>query len=261
VPPPKQPTFSSRTRMVSRFYLSRRYNEAMLADRRAVLRVVADDLASVFGARLHAVVAYGWSSSRPVPSLALVSSLTLDDLEACAARAGAWRRAGAATPLLLTRTEFARSLDAFPIEYGDILDSHAVVVGQDPFEGLTVNAGDRRRACEVQAKSHLLHLREDYLEAGGRPGAIEQLVRDSAPAFAALLRHLARLDETSGRSDAELVAWASDQIGLEARVVGDLLLLADSDGPSPVDPLRLFPAYVAALERLVEFVDRWRGDR
>ncbi len=46
----------------------------------------------------------------------------------------------------------------------------------------------------MQVKSHLLHVREDYIEAAGRLPEIEALVRESAPGFVALLRHLARLE-------------------------------------------------------------------
>ncbi|HXG89644.1 MAG TPA: hypothetical protein VNJ02_15050 [Vicinamibacterales bacterium] len=226
--------------------------------RRTALQPILDDLMHVFGDRLEALVVYGWRQHGPVPSLALVRSLSVDDLNACAARSGAWRRAGAATPLLLTSADFARSLDAFPIEYGEIIASHEVVHGRDPFEGLAIRREDLRRACEVQAKSHLLHLREDYVESGARPSEVEALVRDSAPGFAALLRHLARLDGATVTGNAELIAYAARTMRLDSHVVGDLVTLADPDGLPSVDAARLFPGYLAAVERVAEFVDRWR---
>ena len=226
---------------------------------KTTLQPVADDLQRIFGSRLEAVVAYGWRPRTHVPSLALVRTLTLEDLTACAARTAHWHRAGCATPLVLTRHEFARSLDAFPIEYGEILSTSELVVGTNPFEGLAIARDDMRRACEVQAKSHLVHLREDYLESGGRPAVVAGLVRESAPAFAALLRHLARLDNASLGTTGELVAHASRRIGLDARVVGDILSLTESDGMSTVDAGRIFPGYLAAVERLAEFVDQWRS--
>ena len=223
------------------------------------LQPIVDDLQRIFGSRLVAVMAYGWRPRHQAPSLALVRKLTLDDLTACAARTASWHRAGCATPLVLTAHEFARSLDAFPIEYGEILATGELVAGTHPFEGLAIARDDLRRACEVQAKSHLVHLREDYLESGARPAAVASLVRESAPAFAALLRHLARLDHASLTTTGELIAHASRRIGLDARVVGDLLSLTDGDGMTSVDPSRLFPAYLAAVERLAEFVDQWRS--
>jgi hypothetical protein len=231
----------------------------MSADRSSVVRPVIDDLRRIFVDRLDAVVVYGWRHYGPVPTLALVRSLSFDDLHACAARSASWRRAGAATPLLLTRADFARSLDAFPIEYGDILDHHDLVFGSDPFEGLTISHEDWRRACEVQVKSQLLHLREDYLEGGGRRAEIDTLVRDSAPGFAAMLRQLARLDGAPIGSPVDLIAYARDRVRLDVRIVGDLLTLNETDGLPPIDTVRMFPAYLTAMERLAEFVDQWRA--
>jgi hypothetical protein len=232
----------------------------MTTDRRAALRPIADDLQRIFGTRLHAVVAYGWQRHGPAPSLALVESLSLDDLDACAARVAAWTRAAAATPLLLTSSEFARSLDAFPIEYGEIIAHHHVVMGRDPFEGLTIRPADLRRACEVQVKSHLLHLREDYIEAAGSPGEVATLVHDSAPGFVGLLRLLARLNHAPLDSPADLGRFAARWLQIDARLADGLLALADGDPHGTVDPVRLFPEYLATMERLADVIDTWRHD-
>jgi hypothetical protein len=225
---------------------------------KTALKPIADDLQRIFADRLEVLLGYGWRPQDRVPSLALVKSLTLDDLTACGARTAHWHRAGCATPLLLTAHEFARSLDAFPIEYGEILATSEVIIGTLPFDGLAISRDDMRRACEVQVKSHLLHLREDYIEGGARPGNVEALVRDSAPAFAALLRHMARLDNASFTTDGELIAYSSRRIGLDPRVVGDLLSLTAPDTMATVDAGRAFPAYLATVERLADFVDNWR---
>lgn len=242
----------------SRAIGARAYNACMSSARAAAVKPVVDDLRRVFDDRLRAVVAYGWRPQPLAPSLALVTSMAVGDLQACARRVPAWHRAGAATPLLVTPDDFAGSLDAFPIEYGEILADHDVVFGDDPFTGLTIRPGDLRRACEVQVKSHLLHLREDFMESGARPLATGELVRESAPGFAVLLRHLARLDEVPAASPAELGAYATRRLGLDARVVGDLLTLAHGDGLAVVDAEKLFPGYLTVVERLAAFVDRWR---
>ena len=222
------------------------------------LAATLHDLQYIFGDRLQAFVAYGHADATPSPSVALVHTLTQDDLAACAARASAWHRAGSATPLLLTTTEFAGSLDAFPIEYGEILDTHRVLFGGDLFTGLAIRPEDLRRACEVQVKSHLLHLREDFVECGGRPAAVAALVADSAPAFALLLRRLARLDGHAAATAVDLGAYAARRPQLDPRVVGDVLALAPGGSATGVDAARLFPAYLAAVERLSQFIDTWK---
>lgn len=231
----------------------------MAGERSSTVRPLVDDLRRIFGNRLEAVVVYGWQQAAAAPTLVLVRSLSLDDLNACAVRTPVWHRAGVATPLLQTRADFARSLDAFPIEYGEILAQHEVVLGADPFDGMTIAAEDLRQACEVQVKSHLLHLREDYLETAGQHAEIDLLVRDSAPGFAALLRHLARLDGHAADTPTDLVAYAERRLRLDARTTGDVIALAGPDTTASVDAVRLFPAYLEAMEGLAAFVDEWRA--
>ena len=100
------------------------------------LRPVAADLQRIFGTRLLSLVAYG-PPDHPdgAHTLALVDRLNFQDLTACAPRTSDWRRAGAAVPLLLSREEFLRTLDVFPVEYGSIIAGPSnQVVPQTPIE-------------------------------------------------------------------------------------------------------------------------------
>jgi hypothetical protein len=218
-------------------------------------RGVLADLQAIFGARLEAFVVYA-PTHTPRPSVAIVQSMALADLMACAARAARWHQAGAATPVVLTHREFARSLDAFPVEFGEIIDTHETLFGDDPFAGLQVAAADLRRACEGQTRSLLLHLREDFMEAAGDGRAVTGLVVDSAPEFRALIGLLARLDgqRLTGR---DLAAWAAERLGLDPRTVSDVLHVANTPDGSGVDAGRLFPAYLAAVEQVARRVDEW----
>ena len=223
------------------------------------LAVALHDLQHIFGERLLAFVAYGQPGANPAPGLALVRTITADDLDQCAAHDAAWLRAGCATPLLLTRDEFAGSLDAFPTEYGEILETHRVLFGVDPFAGMTIRPEDLRRACEVQVKSHLVHLRENYIQCRGRQSAVSALVAEAAPAFALILRRLARLDGFPADTHADLGRYAAERPGLDARVVGAVLALAGNHHASGVDAIRIYPGYLAAVEQLWLFIDRWKA--
>jgi hypothetical protein len=223
-------------------------------------RTLERDLRAVFGNRMHSLVVYGRAAGaplRPTPTLALVDALTPDDLRACAARMAEWQDLGLETPLLLTAQEFSRSLDAFPFEFGAIIADHTVVAGSDPFTGLRVDPADMRRACEVQARGHLLHLREGYLETHARSDAVAELIAESAPALAALVRSIARL---LGRPDGD-AASAAVSVAREMGLPGDTLLQVvglASSGPLPSEQARaIFPSYVQTVERLAVEIDRW----
>ncbi|HXK32410.1 MAG TPA: hypothetical protein VNM91_00170 [Dehalococcoidia bacterium] len=235
----------------------------MTATWRAAADGLAADLRGVFADRLRAVVAYGphleGRADAPVTCLALVASLTIADLEACARYSPRWSRSGVATPLLLPEDEFRRSLDAFPLEYAEIVRAHARIFGDDPFEGIAIADGDLRRACETQVKSHLLHLREGFIEAAGRPAEIASLVRASAPAFAALLRNVARLNGVNITDRMAATREGARAVGLPDRIVEQMLALDQSDQLAATDAARLFPDYLAAVEQLARAVDTWRG--
>lgn len=206
--------------------------------------MVSQHLREIFGARLQSVVRYGGgdrAANALGSTLAIVDRIGADDLRACADRAAVWRESGAATPLLLAAGEFARSLDAFPFEFGAILADYVVISGTDPFEGLTVEPADLRRACEIQARSHLLHLRENYIETEGRSDALAELIQRSSPPLSVLLRNVARL-HASFTADAPLERVA--------RLAGGPGLTSDA-------ARHLFPEYLDALERLTLTLDRW----
>jgi|SRR5262245_1805090 len=224
---------------------------------------LAADLRRVFGDRLKSLVAYGphldGDDNAPLTCLALVSTLTADDLHGCATHATRWARGHIATPLILPEREFRQSLDAFPLEYGEIIRAHEQVLGENPFVDLEIASADLRRACETQVKSHLVHLREGYIESGGRPDAVADLVTASAPGFTALLRNVARLNGVNSNDRADATHQGARAAGLPGHVVADILALEQKPGTAGVDAARLFPEYLAAVERLAGAVDGWRG--
>jgi hypothetical protein len=245
-----------------------RYN-ANMSERTAppaLDRFVAE-VTGIFRDRLRAIVTYGGSIHLTAPdapgddgvhTLVLVDAIDASDLRACAGLAASWARRGLAVPLLLTSAELKRSLDAFPMEFAHILADHTPVIGEDPLAGFSVAPEDVRRACEGQARSHALHLRESYLECGAEPRDLARLISASAPPFRALLAAVARLHGESGPADAEALARVAAASGLDAATVRQVL---DATGTrlNAADAESLFPLYLEAAERLVRHVDAWRA--
>ena len=241
---------------------------AVSSAHRAALDALATDLERVFGARFVSLVAYppaGRDDETHVHSLALVEMLGFADLHACLPMVAGWQRRGLAVPLILEDAEFRRTLDVFPLEYGGILANHAIVRGRNPFAGVRVDPNDVRRACELHAKSHLIHLREGYLETQGEAAAVARLIAASAAPFRALLTHIARLPEASHGSpenvyeDAAVSEEAERRIGISATLVREVFASATSGQTSIADPTALFSRYLAAAEQVWEYVDAWRA--
>jgi hypothetical protein len=189
---------------------------------------VAAQLKEIFGDRLRMVVAFGDRSN----SCAVVTSLAIADLDRCAVYAAKWSKAGIETPLFIVEAELSRALDAFPLELSEIIATRRIVAGSDLFADITVPKQDLRRACEVHARGHVLHLREGYIEAAGDSKAAAKLVASAIPPFRALVTNVARLEGISAKA---LVT----QLGLENFEKG-------------------FPEALRAAERIVEYVDTWK---
>ena len=111
--------------------------------------------------------------------------------------------------------------------------------------GLRVGEADLRRGVELQAKSHLIHLREGYIESGGNPKAVGQLIAASAPSLSSLLGNLRRLDPA-----------AAERAGISGELFREIATAADT---TIADPSALLARYLLAVERLWQEVDRWRA--
>ncbi len=209
---------------------------------------MATDLRRVFDDRFVALVASGVHSA-----VAFASTVTPGDLEALGPLVDVWQRDDIETPLLLTPHEFRRSLDAFPVEYQALLDHHVVIAGMPPFEDLFIDRANLRRACEVQAKSHLIHLRQGWIENVGHDDRLAALIVRSAAALRALLANVARLMVNA--DEAEAVAGAR-VAGLEVDLIRAVLALEADPAHAP-HLVRRLPEYLTQSERLWAYVDSW----
>jgi hypothetical protein len=217
--------------------------------RRAFDRMAAD-FSRVFGARFEALVAYA-----PDRGAAFASRIEAADLDALSMLTEVWHRSGLATPLVLTSDEFRRSLDAFPLEYQAILDRHVVISGTPPFAGAVVPREELRRACETQAKGHLVQLRQIWLDAAGHSDELAHRIAASALPLRVLLSHVALLN---GREGADANQFASEVLPAHAELVRDVLALEHTDAGALAMVPRL-PLYLAACEAIWELVDQWHA--
>lgn len=229
---------------------------------------IADDLAGIFGARLRAVLVFGTHArphprtvKAPVQTLAIVDALSYADLAASAERSAEWLAHGLDMPLLMPAGEFRQSLDAFPLEYGDIIAHHILVRGDDPFAGLSVAAEDLRRACEVTVRSHAIHLREGFLLAAHAPRGIADLIVASASPFASLIQTFALVTGAPRLMPPDaLAAHVARVAHLDADLLGRLLRIEEDRVLDPSEAVQLYPPYLDAVHDLVHAIDTWNTE-
>jgi hypothetical protein len=250
--------------------VARRYNARMphlSSAQQGAVDALARDLDTLFGPRLRSLVVYpGHQADGSVHSCAIVDALGFRDLVACMPYTESWHHRGAAVPLMLTDDELRRTIDIFPLEYAGILADYAVVRGTDPFQGMSIPVEDVRRACEAQAKSHLIHLREGFLETHAETNRVGRLIAGSAAPLRALLTNIARLPDrgaasmdTAILSDESLAAMAEARMGAPAPLIRQVLASSAHGHSAVTDPSHLLAGYIEAAKRIWEYVDAWRS--
>ena len=221
------------------------------------------DVQAALGDRLVSLVLYGsavgddWVTHRSDLNVAVVvPCVTLDVLEALVPVIARWRRKRLALPLVADREYLESARDAFPMELDDICRHHRVLAGADPFGGLVIERAALRRECEHEARGKLLRLRALFLDAAGRPAALEQLMVESLKSFLVVLRHLLRL---RGAGEAhgyrEVLAAGAGLLG-PLPVMQRLLDRRAGDARLGAAALREeFGGYLAEVERIVAALD------
>ena len=197
----------------------------------STLSVAAADIArstifaASFGDRLRSVVAYGphveGDSAAPLTCLALVSQPDARRPRGVRRTRARWAAIADRHAARPSRDEFRRSLDAFPLEYGEIIRAHQRVFGDDPFTDVAIAPGRSaprlRDAGQEPSGSPARRLHR----VRRRPGAVAELVAASAPAFTALLRNVARLNGVLTSDRAEPTRLGARRGRIPEQLVGD----------------------------------------
>jgi predicted nucleotidyltransferase len=173
----------------------------------------------------------------------------------------AWQKSRSEPPLLITRAEWNRATDAFPIEIADIRSSYRVLRGTDPLEGLVVSRADLRQALESEFRGKLLRLRQGYAAAAGDPAALGVLARRSVATMLVLLRGLLTLlGRTVPRDPLQLAVAGAEALGVDSE---PLLHVVRHRGEAKwLCRPEHFEPYMDVATRAAQFLDQLQlGDR
>lgn len=127
-----------------------------------------------------------------------------------------WRKASTEPPLVMSRAEWDRATDAFPIEITDMQSAYQVVRGADPLHGVRVERADLRKGLEREFRGKLMRLRQGYATYAPDPAALGALGLQSAATILVLLRGLLTLiGKPVPKDPLELAAAAAAAVGFE----------------------------------------------
>jgi len=193
--------------------------------RESVARVVDAFLAgtdAVLGSEYSAVL-YG-SAARgdfipgrsDINLMLITGELSPQVLRSLGPEFGRWRKASTEPPLVMSRAEWDRATDAFPIEITDMRTAYQVLRGADPLHGARVEQADLRKALERELRGKLMRLRQGYATYAPDPAALGALGLQSAATILVLLRGLLTLvGKPVPKAPVELAAAAASAVGFE----------------------------------------------
>ncbi len=245
--------------------MAERLIEGLPDEIQKLLQTYVKDVKGRFGEQLEGMLLYGSAvrgeflpGRSNLNILLLVSSYDSAVLKQYSALHRQWSKEQIVVPLFLTEEELRVSAAVFPLEFLEIQDQHRVLDGRDPFIGFHVRI-DRLREAVVQGlMSHLLRLRQRYVEGGGTAEATAILLPLSITSTIPLLRGVQRLLGRSvlSHSDAVLTDVA-EQLKLDLQGLQDALLLKRGQiSPGPHEVSRLFDRYMQGATLLTRAVEQ-----
>jgi hypothetical protein len=229
------------------------------------LQTYVKDVKGRFGEQLEGMLLYGSAvrgeflpGRSNLNILLLVSSYDSAVLKQYSALHRQWSKEQIVVPLFMTEEELHISAAVFPLEFLEIQEHHRVLGGRDPFIGFHVKT-DRLREAVVQGlMSHLLRLRQRYVEGGGSDDATTILLPLSITSTLPLLRGVQRLlgRPVLSHSDA-VIKDVAEQLKLDLQGLLDAVLLKRGQiSPGPHEVPRLFDRYLQAATRLTRAVEQ-----
>ena len=230
-----------------------------------LLTQLVERLTKALGDRLVSVVLYGSAAAGEHHAafsdynvLCVVTVLTPRELAAVADVFRWWREKGSPAPLLLTEHELATSTDCFAIEFNDIKQHHQLLFGKDVISALVVEQTFYRAQVEHDLRAKLLRLRQKASGMLQDPDLLRRLLVDSLSTFAVLFRHALLLDGAAAPTrKREIVAAAGQRFGFDRAAFDQVLdIRGQRIKPRQAEPVGLLEGYLAAIDRVIDAVDR-----
>jgi len=169
-----------------------------------------------------------------------------------------WVKDGNPVPYFFYPEYIERSLDVFPMEFLDMKDSHEVLVGRDPLEGIRVDARNLRHQCESELKGKLVHLRNFYAANCHKPKRLAEVMVEAFPTFLTAMRGMLRLLGERPPEDARaVVELTGNRVDVNPTPFYDVIEIRRGESllPRGDDAAAAFERYLTEVEALTRFVD------
>jgi len=229
-----------------------------------VFAEITADLDKVFGKDMLSLILFGSGADGTyIPGksdlnfLVILTEEGIKNLERAVEIVKKWRKRRVATPLFLTKAYVLSALDSFPVEFYGIRRNHILVHGEDFVSELAFEPCDLRLQLERELKAKILHLRQGFLESGGKEKDLRHLIEISLKSFIALFRALLFLKCSAIPVDRrEIVRAVARAFFLDADLLDKCADISEGKDRFSSPEIRdIFRAYMDEMNRLCDIVD------
>jgi len=225
---------------------------------------ITGDYREIYGDDLISVILYGSAAGgdyRPGKSdlnfLIVLSEEAIDHPDRALKTVSRWRKKGVATPLFMTKSYIASSLDSYSLEFLNMQKGHILVYGEDILKDISFEPEHLRLQCEREIKGKLLLLRERFLETEGKARRVQELIGESITAFISIFRGLLYLKGAAiPSSRREIVEALAREFPVDAGVFMRCLDIKEGKKSFASSDIQdIFMAYLVEVRRLWGAVD------
>jgi len=226
--------------------------------------ILTEELKKLCGENLCSVVLYGSSvagdsvKTSDYNVLVVLGRMDAEVLLSLTGLCARWDKEGHPVPLLFARDALLRSADVFPVEFSDITQTHKVLYGGNPFEGMKIDPDHLRLELEHELKSKLILLRGRFLTTKGSEKEVDALLVESLSAFLTLFKAIVRLyGELPPAKKMEVLPILSKHVKFDEEIFQIVWELKQGKKRAGLTSQQIFSRYLAAAQSVTENVDVW----
>ena len=230
-----------------------------------IFAAITDDFKQIFGNDLLALILYGSGAvghyspgKSDINFLVILSEEGINHLDRAIGMVSQWKKSKVAIPLFMTKEDILSSLDSYPIEFLNIKTNHILVYGENVLDKISFEACNLRLQCERELKGKIFHLRTGFLEAGGRPKQLRELITVSVIAFISVFKALLYIKGVEiPQNRNEIIKTVAKTYIIDPDVFLQCLDIKEgTDHFAASDIHVIFDSYVKEIGKLSKIVDR-----
>jgi predicted nucleotidyltransferase len=222
------------------------------------------ELKKLLGERLESVVLYGSMAAgdhtakhSDINLMIVTKNLTREELQSLSSVIVPWVKEGNHPPLLLNTNHFKEFASVFPVEILDIQNSHKILYGSDPVQGVSVSNDHLKVQLQHELQAKFLRLKTQFILTESKPAAVIQLMVDSLSSFLVLFKNSLWLFNAKPLpKKMEALRQLKSHIAFDMEPFEKVEHLKNGSHLPESDAILLFQRYFSSVQSIMNHVDQ-----